>query len=213
MRADGLVKRHPRLLRAGVQPVVAGEQHHCLQIATDIGPLRDAERRLRRDKEPDRRAEELVVAGILPVAAGLVGARDADRLIQHLADLERAGAIGFDHRIGIDAIVAALAFRQFVRARGQMIGKRRELRAGERIDAPRLQIAGRRRTRRAFDDLADDLFGNGFGKEGPAGVAGSYGVAHVHLNNTLRGIRAIMRGGERYASAYWFSALRLSRAQ
>src|SRR6476659_3347130 len=96
--ADGAVEGDPGLLRAGVQAVAARQQADSLQIAADVGPLRRPVRLFAREEQRDRRAEELVIARVLPVTRRLVLARYIDGLVKQLADLETPRLVGLAQR-------------------------------------------------------------------------------------------------------------------
>src|SRR4029079_11094553 len=103
----------PGLLRTSMQVETAGEQRNSLKVAAYIGPLRRSMNLFAREENGNRRAEKLVVAGILPIARGLVVPRHIDRPIEQFADRKAPRPIGFGQRLGIDRVVGALAFGQF----------------------------------------------------------------------------------------------------
>lgn len=191
--ADRLVKGDPGLLGTGVQAVIAGQEADGLEIAADVGPLGGAVRLFAGEEQADRSAEELPVPGVLPIARRLVRAGNADRGIQHLAGDEAAGVIRLAERMRVNRVVGALALRQLGHARRQQRLESLERLAGERVNDPRLHVAGRRRARRLRDNVTDGLLGNGSGKEGPAGIPGGDGVAHVHEENSVTLTESVAR--------------------
>lgn len=72
----------PGLLGAGMQTVAAREQHDGLDQTAEIGMLGEAEIAINGKEQADRRAEELEVLRVLPVARRLVLARHTDRLVE-----------------------------------------------------------------------------------------------------------------------------------
>ncbi len=132
-----------------VQPVAARQQHHRLDIAAEVRPLRRTHAAVDRQEQPDRRAEEFEIARVLPIAAGAVLARHTDRLIKRGADLAAAGFIGLFQTARVDVVFGALAARQQFRPRAHQRLELFELGPGQRIDPPRLHIAAGGRARRA----------------------------------------------------------------
>src|SRR5579862_4678403 len=176
----GALPGDPGLLRAGMQAIAAGQHHDGLDEAAEIGPLRRQHGAIDGEEQPDRRTEELEILGILPIAAGTILARDADGAVKLLADGKAAGAVRLFEVAGKDLVFAALAFRQFAPARRQQRLERLDPRTGDGVDAPDLQIAARRRARRALDDLAHGCFGYRVRQESPAGIPAGDSLAHVH---------------------------------
>ena len=111
----------PGLLRAGVQAVLAREQHDVLHEHAEVGPLIRAHAPIDREEQHDRRAEELVVAREVPQARGLVLARDAERRVQILAALEAPRAIGLVQVRRIHVVFGAFARRAASRCFARMV--------------------------------------------------------------------------------------------
>src|SRR5687768_1684820 len=128
----------PGLLAAAVQAMGAGEQHDGLQKAAEVGPLRRPHAAVDREKQSDRRTEELEVAGILPDAPRAVLARHAERAIEQFADLEAAGAVGLLQVLRIDLVFGALAARQQFGPGADQRLEFLESRARDGMHAPRL---------------------------------------------------------------------------
>src|SRR6185437_5010173 len=68
----GFMEGYPSLLRTRMKAISAREQHHGLQIATKVSPLRNAERPLKGKENCHGSPEELIVPCILPIACGFV---------------------------------------------------------------------------------------------------------------------------------------------
>src|SRR5262249_31577140 len=118
-----------------------------------------------------RRAKKLMVARILPVARGLVLTRYLDRVIEQFADRETPCPV----RLGIDCIIGALTFRQFVAMRGASTALR--------SSTPRLHVASRRRARRV------QQFRGQFFRE--------LASAKKHMNSGMKRLRGRPWGGLR----------------
>jgi hypothetical protein len=103
-----------------------------------------------------------------------------DRAVEHFADREAAVAVRRLQVGRIDRVFRALAFRQFAHARPHQRLERFQPFAGEGVDPPGLDIAGRGRARRALHDLAYGFFGDGRRQERTAGISAGDGVAHMH---------------------------------
>src|SRR5579862_6198019 len=88
--AHGALPGNPSLLRAGVEAITAGEQHDRLDIAAKVGPLGWQHGSVDGKKQADRRAEELKVPRILPVAARAIFARNTDGAVKQFPDAKTA---------------------------------------------------------------------------------------------------------------------------
>src|SRR5688572_18113238 len=89
----------------------------------------------------------------MPDACGLVLARDAECRVQILAALEASRAIRIVQVRRIDVVFRAFAHRLRALLRADRTQEFRERRAGEDVDAPRLQVAAGRRALRSFENL------------------------------------------------------------
>ena len=177
-----------------MQTVLARQQHDGLDVAAEIRPLRRTHAAVDREQQPNRRAEEFEIARVLPIAAGAILAPHADRLIERGADLVAARLVRLFQIARVDVVFGALAARQHFRPCTHQRLELFEFFARQRMHAPGLQVAARRRARRALENVADDCLGDRGGQEGPAGISGGYGVAHVHGENSA-GIAESVAGG------------------
>src|SRR5262249_36016387 len=172
-RAQGQRKEPPPLLRKIIKAISARHQGYGLKIAADVGPLRRTMSYFAGKEQGNRRVEKPIVARILSVARRLVFARHIYRLVQQFADREAPRPIWLRQGLGVDRIVRALAFRKFsCHTRGE---KRFEVIyaiAGNGVHAPRLHVAGRRRTRGSFNNLTDNLFRNRRWQKSPTRIPG-----------------------------------------
>ena len=76
---DDAVEAHERRLRAGVQAAAARRHHHALQEHAVVQPAALAQAAVDGEHQAHRRIEEVVVAAVLAVHAGLVGLVDAEQ--------------------------------------------------------------------------------------------------------------------------------------
>src|SRR5579864_2155120 len=76
--ADDAVHARPGFLRAGVQPVAAGEERQGVDVAAEIGPLAGAELAVDGDEQRHRRIEEFEIALVMRQPPREVVARDAE---------------------------------------------------------------------------------------------------------------------------------------
>src|SRR6202035_1861431 len=141
--ADRLVHARPRFLRTGVEPVAARQVHQRMDVAAQIRPLPGAELALDGDEQRDRRVEEREIALVLIEPAFRVLARNAERAVELHAVLLAPRPVRLPHGLGIDRILGIVMARVVVAADARRdppldFGDRR---AGQRIDAPRLQVA------------------------------------------------------------------------
>src|SRR5450432_4876984 len=89
------VPNGPRFLRAGLQSLLARQQHQVLDEHAEVGPLRWSHDAVEEKKHPDRRTEEIVVLRELAMPGRLVIAPHADERVQVLAVLVASRAIRF----------------------------------------------------------------------------------------------------------------------
>ena len=145
--------QRPHFLRAGVQAVLAREQHDRLHVHADVGPLRRPEAAVDIEEQPDRRAEAIEIACELQQPRRLVLARNVDSRVQVLPGLEAARAIGLAQAGRIDVVlVRAVAARVGGDLHAHPCLQLGERLTGERIHAPRLQVAAGRRVPRGVED-------------------------------------------------------------
>src|SRR5580692_11934492 len=80
--ADNAVHAGPGFLRAGIEPVAAGEERQRVDIAAEIGPLAGTELAVDGDEQRDRRIEEFEIALVLGEPSLGIVAGDAERAVE-----------------------------------------------------------------------------------------------------------------------------------
>src|SRR5215469_12283101 len=172
-RADDAVHARPGFLRAGVEPVAAGQKHQRMNIAAEIRPLAGTEPAIDGDEERHRRVEEFVVAPVLVKPRDGIAAVDIECAVKLHAMMLTARTVRLPHRLRINRIFSVLLARIAAGDRGGdfllELGQRR---ARQRVDLPRLQIAARSRARGARDQIAEQVGGDRLVEKPAAGNAG-----------------------------------------
>src|SRR5262249_18845303 len=138
----------PRHLRATVQPFGAEQQHDCLQIHADVGPLGPAQVAVDVAEQGRRRAETVPVGDGRPLARLPVLARNAERAVALLAEGGSAVPV---RRLQRARIHLVLPLVPRVAVGHALNGVRLELgqpRAGQHVDLPRLDVRSGRRPSR-----------------------------------------------------------------
>src|SRR6266852_5060585 len=180
--ADDPVHAAPGFLRTRVETAAAREIRQGVNVAAEIGPLAGPEVAVDGDEERHRRVEELEVALVLGESAGRVVARHAERAVELHAVLLAARLVRFPHHLRIDRILGLVVPRIAIGdVRGDAALDLGERSAGERVDAPGLQVPARRRARRLLDQVADDLLVDRFVEEPAAADAGVDRFEDVHV--------------------------------
>jgi len=128
------------------------------------------------EEEPDRRAEESIIAGEMHEPPGFVFAAHAQQCVELLANFVAARAKRLPHIRWIDKALARVA--------GEVVACKVDDRipfgASDRDHTPGLQIAARGRVARDLKDIAYNAFGHRIGFERTYGNALAQRVADVH---------------------------------
>src|SRR6202163_5044339 len=94
-------------LRAGVQALLAGQQHELVEEDAAVDPLAAVHATLDAQDHADRRAEEVVVLAELLQHPGTIAARHSEQGVELLADKLAAGGVHGSELLWVDVVFPA----------------------------------------------------------------------------------------------------------